>query len=130
MLIPCVAARGTAEERSSMNLTEIQRIAWQTAEDKGHHENLASLGTREATLVRLALIHTELSEAAQIVKRHGVGGREAELAEELADTIIRIADLAQELHLDLDLAVWLKLETNKHRPMYYGTPDECPSNSQ
>ena len=108
-----------------MHLHEIQQDAWQTAHEKGLHANLQPLPEREQTLIRLALIHTEVSEVTQIVKRYGITYERLGLvAEELADTIIRIADLAQCLGLDLDAAVTVKLEANRERPYAYGTPWE------
>ena len=108
-----------------MHLRDIQVQAWQTAEDKGFHAHLAALPPREQALIRLALIHTEVSECAQEVKRRGVTPEtRPALAEELADTIIRIADLAGCLTVDLDLAVQRKLAINAQRPMHYGTPRE------
>lgn len=114
-----------------MDLKAIQQDAWQTAEQQGFHANLDTLPQREQALIRLALIHTEVAECTQEIKRHGVTPQNVALiAEELADTIIRIADFAECIEhalgpqMDLGLAVKLKLELNKYRPKYYGTPQE------
>jgi NTP pyrophosphatase (non-canonical NTP hydrolase) len=40
--------------------------------------------------------------------------------EELADTLIRVLDLASGLGIDLDSAVSAKLEKNKHRGYRHG----------
>jgi NTP pyrophosphatase (non-canonical NTP hydrolase) len=114
-----------------LTLMEIQTRAWKTAEEKGHHENLKTLPIREATMIRLALVHTEVSEAIQEIKRHGVhAGNHDVIGEELADVLIRIADLAEELQIDLASQVNRKLTENQRRPYKYGTPDErttlCP----
>jgi hypothetical protein len=126
--------------KTFMTLDEIGTTMYAIAEAKGLREGLSSIDEREATLVRLALIHTEVSEAAQIVKRFGMKPtdeptddlaadlRDCEtracFAEELADAVIRIAELATHLRLDLDQAVLTKLAVNNGRPMYYGTPQE------
>ena len=108
-----------------MHLRDIQHDAYNTARMKGLHDNLNPLPMREQTLIRLALIHTEVSEATQIVKRHGITPQvHGLIAEEFADTIIRLAELAHHLHIDLDAAVAMKLDFNKTRPMHFGTPEE------
>jgi NTP pyrophosphatase (non-canonical NTP hydrolase) len=94
------------------------------ADAKGFHGDPHTLRTRDSTLIRLALIHTEVSEATQIVKRYGVEEDLARLAEEFADVLIRVADLAGCLAIDLDAAVQAKLVKNAQRPRQYGTPWE------
>jgi NTP pyrophosphatase (non-canonical NTP hydrolase) len=107
-----------------MDIQELVRQAWAIADAKGFHGDPHTLHTRDSTLIRLALIHTEVSEATQVVKRHGVDDRRDMLAEELADVLIRVADLAGCLALDLDAAVQVKLAKNAQRPRQYGTPWE------
>ena len=77
-----------------MRLSTLQRDAWQVAEDKGHHTNLALIPLREASLVRLALLHTEILELAQ-------AKTPVHRAEELADICIHLGDFAETLHLEL-----------------------------
>ena len=108
-----------------LTLVEIQEKAWKIAEEKGHHENLKTLPIREATMIRLALIHTEVSEALQEVKRHGVHKDNLHaLGTELSDIIILVADLAEELNINLNQEVINKLIENEKRPYKYGTPEE------
>jgi NTP pyrophosphatase (non-canonical NTP hydrolase) len=71
-----------------------------------------------ATLLRLVLVHTEVSEAIEAAHDAGL------LAGELADIAIRVGDLAEERHINLSAAVVATLEKNLARPMYYGTPEE------
>jgi NTP pyrophosphatase (non-canonical NTP hydrolase) len=111
-----------------MTIDELIEEAWSCAELKGHHRGRNSLD-RDDTLVRLCLIHTEVSEAAQIVKRHGVITDEHRRAvlTELADVMIRVADLAGCLSMpSLPFARVLseKLAANRRRPYLYGTPLE------
>ena len=40
-----------------MDLNAMAETAWQIAENKGHHDNLKEIPLREATIIRLALIH-------------------------------------------------------------------------
>jgi NTP pyrophosphatase (non-canonical NTP hydrolase) len=106
-------------------IPQLQQEAWQIAEDKGFHTDCDALGPRYSTMVRLALIHTEVSETTQEVKRHGITCESVgKLAEELADTIIRIFDLAECLDVSLEHAILAKMEKNRGRPHMYGTPEE------
>ena len=108
-----------------LTIAVLQRRAWDTVETKGLHDNLRALPVREATMIRLALIHTEVSEALQEVKRKGVHeGNTRVIGEELADILIRVADLAEELKIDLEQATKDKLTVNDLRPYKYGTPEE------
>lgn len=104
-----------------MTITDLVRESYGAAKAKGFHDDLPA--DRTGTLVRLALIHTEVSEATQEVKRHGVANPDA-IAEELADALIRIGDLAGSLSLDLEGAVEAKMAKNLTRPYRYGTPGE------
>jgi NTP pyrophosphatase (non-canonical NTP hydrolase) len=65
---------------------------------------------------KLALVHTEVSEATEAFR---IGDLE-NFGEELADTIIRILDLANGLGIDMDAAVRAKLEKNKTRGFRHG----------
>ena len=132
-----------------MRLGMIQRMAWDIAEKKGQHANLDSLDERSQSLIRLGLAHTEVSEAldefaeaflpmlkllvlhrqlsqaTQHVKRAGItDASKSKVVEELADVIIRCADLAQTIDVDLESAVWVKMQQNEQRPQHYGTPWE------
>lgn len=98
---------------------DLQKQVWQTAEDKGFHKTPDF--DRCGTLVRLCLIHTEISEVAQEVKRHGMSV--AGIAEELADATIRLMDLAEGLGIDLESAIIKKNTKNQGREYLYGTPN-------
>ena len=109
---------------TGLSIRKAQFDAWKIAEDKGFHEGRTGAG-RDDTLVRLCLVHTEVSEAAQEVKRHWDGGptesQKAAFAEELADVLIRVFDVAQCVGVDLESAVAEKMAKNANRFRLYGT---------
>ena len=110
-----------------MDIQELQQTAWTTAQEKGFHDDLAWTEPRLAAMVRLALIHTEVSEVTQEVKRHGVDSAASleRIGHELADILIRVADLAEVLGVSLDARTQEVLALNARRPYQYGTPNEA-----
>lgn len=91
-----------------------------TAKEKGWHETKRPFGEI------VALIHSELSEALEEYRAGrgnfylGPTGKPEGIAVEFADAIIRIADAAGELGLDLPGAILAKLEYNRTRPYRHG----------
>ncbi|MDO8661869.1 MAG: hypothetical protein Q7K98_01425 [Candidatus Omnitrophota bacterium] len=65
----------------------------------------------------IALMHSELSEALEAMRK---GGKKEELAEELADCCIRIFDYCGARKIDLEKALVKKIEYNKGRPYRHG----------
>lgn len=106
-------------------INEWQADVWNLMEEKGFHDGRTN--SRDDVLVRLALIHTEVSEATQEVKRHWVGeGSEqvrANTGRELGDAIVRILDLTGGLGLDTESILEQIHAANARRPHKYGTPD-------
>lgn len=108
-----------------LTIAALQQEAWQTAEAKGFHAqfDVSVPGEREQALMRLALIHTEVSEATQEIKRYGLAHPDR-IGDELADILIRVADMAETLGISLEGHVAHVLARNKGRALRYGTPDE------
>jgi len=78
--------------------------------------NCASALDQAVIAQKLALIHSEVSEALEELRKgnlQAIGG-------ELADVVIRIGDLCGALKLDLDTEVQTKMERNKSRPAMHG----------
>jgi NTP pyrophosphatase (non-canonical NTP hydrolase) len=109
----------------TMTFKYMQDYVFDSMETKGFHEGKQGKG-RSETFERLALIHTEVSEATQVVKRHGIEDKEHldMFAEELADVQIRLLDLAGCVGINLYDFVVDKMEVNMKRPHKYGTPQE------
>jgi len=107
-------------------LVDAMALAWGIAEAKGFHERRTA--DREMTLVRLCLLHSEVSEAVQEIKRHGMDGTENCLRE-LADVVIRVGDLVGMLGATGRFP-WILcdvMRANLARPDMYGTPGASPT---
>ena len=122
-----------------MTISEIVKCAHENAVKPGFWENPPEFGTA------IALIHSELSEALEEMRAgnkirpgnpvpmvyYSGGGYVASaptkcclkpegVAIELADAVIRIADLCGHMGIDLDAAITLKMEYNEGRPFKHG----------
>ena len=75
---------------------------------------------------KLALVHTEISEAVEALRKEGYEANgyglfeKDSFADELADSIIRILDLCGELKIDIQKQIDWKLEKNKQREFMHG----------
>ena len=110
-----------------MNLSDIQKQAYETATEKGFHDSdCEPITSRRAfpghligrmfTHEKLMLIVTEVAEATEAVRHRDFEN----FQEELADIIIRVADMAEMFAIDLELAVIRKMKKNKKRKFKHG----------
>lgn len=113
---------GTISINTSLTISTLISESHQTSKDKGWWDQEINVGEK------LALIHSEVSEALEEYRSHGEqkqylresDGKPEGFVFELADTVIRIADLCGELELDLEKALLTKMEFNHTRPYRHG----------
>lgn len=103
-----------------LGIRELQYTAHANAVAKGFHSPEPTFGDF------IALAHSELSEALEAYREHGLaagtsdGGKPEGVASELADTVIRIADMCGALGIDLEAAIVAKVKHNAGRPYRHG----------
>jgi NTP pyrophosphatase (non-canonical NTP hydrolase) len=105
-----------------MNIRDLVHEAYKTAREKGWHDEPASFGDR------IALCHSELSEALEAYRDFaelstgeiGPNGKPVGVPSELADVIIRIADMCGLYGIDLEAAITEKMAFNMTRPYRHG----------
>ena len=86
---------------------------------KQHDQSAAAfIAKRDFVLAQLSKVDSEVGEAVQAIQRHDINS--SELEEELADVIIRVADLAGFLDVNLGRAVHRKMAVNRSRPRKHG----------
>jgi NTP pyrophosphatase (non-canonical NTP hydrolase) len=100
-----------------LNLKEFQKSVHELAKDKGwwYHKGYTNI-----TNEKLLLIHSEISEAVEVIRQHHVEFVKEEFGVELADAIIRILDLAEFHEIDLEKILLEKHEFNKKRQYRHG----------
>ena len=96
----------------------VQAESHQIAEDQGFWKANLDLGCK------IALIHSELSEALEALRSGNPADhhlpQHSSCATELADTVIRIMDLAGHLNYDLGRVIVEKVAYNRNRPPKHG----------
>ena len=106
---------------NELTINELVEVAHYFAASKGFWDDEPNLGEK------IALIHSELSEALEEVRAghkpdevYEVNGKPEGLPIELADAVIRIADLCGYYDIDLNEAVDKKIMYNDRRPTKHG----------
>src|SRR5574341_372234 len=122
---------GMLKADSISTISELVEHAHQTAKRKGFYDPPSSFGEM------IALVHTELSEALEAFRAPGHKLNEIWFTDaadqddnriskpegvpiELADTIIRIADMCAHFKIDLAQAIRMKSAFNEKRPHRHG----------
>lgn len=114
----------------TLTIADWQCLAHQNAKAKGFHTRdgiAVDHHSPERIASRIALIHSELSEALECVTHgqmaitEGEHGKPEGLPIELADVAIRLLDLAESLGIDLESAMRQKHDYNRlHRGFRHG----------
>lgn len=97
-----------------MKISELQRDVQQLLEQKGFGYG------RDTFWEKVALLHTEVSELADVVKKQGFEAKD-KIAEEVADIIIRAMNFGPMFGIDIEKAVQEKMDYNFKRPYKYNT---------
>lgn len=79
-------------------------------------ESLESIYQRDAMLGKLMLVVSELSEAAEAVRKNSL----IAFKEELADAFIRLLDIVGALNIDIEVEIREKMYKNEKRPYRHG----------
>lgn len=113
-----------------LTIKDLVNQAHDTAKDKGWHGGDGHKGPTFGESIALA--HSELSEALEAYRDHGLFDATGEpkegqalakpegVAAELADVLIRVADTCGQYGIDLEAALLEKLAFNRTRPHRHG----------
>lgn len=96
-------------------INELTKDIHKNARNKGFYEGYDELDTNIVALVKLSLVHSEVSEVLEELRKPDIDMEK--VAEEIADILIRSLDLAAFLKIDNIGDVTLnKHNVNKDRP--------------
>lgn len=98
-----------------MEINQLVRLSHDYAKNKGFW-NDQNTEDKRVIATKLMLIVTEVAEAMEAIRKEGFGN----LGEELADVVIRVADLSGALGIDLGGEIETKALRNSIRPYMHG----------
>jgi NTP pyrophosphatase (non-canonical NTP hydrolase) len=94
----------------NLALSELTELILRQAEQKGFGTKPKEINVAE----KIALIHTEVSEAYEAFRQKNISGRDG-FKQELGDAVQRILHLAGIYRIDLEKEILKKLKNNKAR---------------
>jgi NTP pyrophosphatase (non-canonical NTP hydrolase) len=107
---------GDEREIGKLTITVMQMEAHDTAVGKGFYAVDRDCDFTTRALKRLALVTSEVGEAVEAIRKHDISN----MGEELADIVIRCADLASFCEIDLEKEIIKKMAYNKTREKLHG----------
>ncbi len=108
-------------------IRELQKSINELAKSKGWYDGNAAVLDPTWLGARLALVHSEVSEALECVRNGDYAeylsneGKPEGLPTELADIVIRVLDLAESVGIDMQVAIERKHAFNVNRPIRHGS---------
>jgi NTP pyrophosphatase (non-canonical NTP hydrolase) len=96
--------------KQSLTLQQLTELVMQQAKEKGFGTTAEELDVPE----KIALIHTEVSEAYTAYRHKNLTGKDG-FEEELGDIIQRVLHMCGSLGIDVEAAILKKIEHNKGR---------------
>ena len=103
-------------------INKLAKEIHQIAKSKGFYDKDLIDGIPLETNIAkwISLMHSELSEGLEAVRHKIPEGEKGCLSEEFADCIIRILDTSYYLNLDIESAIYKKINKNKNRDYLHG----------
>lgn len=105
----------------NLTIEQLQDLIMQQAAEKGFGVTPEEISMPE----KIALIHSEISEAYEAYRHNHMTGGKDSFADELGDAVQRILHLAGVLNIDIEAAILEKLAINKTREW---NPDKLNEN--
>src|SRR3989344_7909833 len=105
-----------------MTLKKLTELILQQAKKKGFGTKPNQINVGE----KIALVHTELSEAYEAYRHKNIKGRDG-FREELGDVVSRVLHLAGIFNIDLEKEILKKLKYNRKRVWKWGAMNETNS---
>ncbi len=96
---------------SDLTLKQLQNMILQQAADKGFGTTPDEINVAE----KIALIHSEVSEAYEAYRHKNMTGGKDSFEDELGDVIQRTLHLAAVMNVDIEQAILNKLKINESR---------------
>jgi NTP pyrophosphatase (non-canonical NTP hydrolase) len=106
----------------SLTIQELTELIMRQAEEKGFGIKPEDINVGE----KIALIHSELSEAYVAYRKKDMDGKDG-FRQELGDVIQRVLHLAGIFDVDIEKEILKKLEINKDRKWDWGAMNESHS---